>query len=43
MPVFQVPDHLAATDVHGGALKVLYNGENRLDIVHNDPHPHQAS
>ena len=43
MPVFQVPDHLAATDVHGGALKVLYNGENRLDIVHNDPHPHQET
>jgi hypothetical protein len=42
-PVFQVADHMKATDVHGGPLKVLYNGENRLDIEHNDPFPKAAS
>jgi hypothetical protein len=39
-PVFQVADHMRATDVNGGPLKVLYNGENRLDIKNADPVPH---
>lgn len=39
-PVYQVADHMRATDINGGPLKVLYNGENRLDIAHADPHPH---
>jgi hypothetical protein len=37
--IFQVADHMKATDVHGGPLKVLYNGQNRLDIKNLDPHP----
>jgi hypothetical protein len=37
--VFQVTDHMQATDVHGGPLKVLFNGQNRLDIAGLDPHP----
>ena len=38
-PVYQVTDHMKATDVHKGPLKVLYNGENRLDIAGLDPFP----
>ncbi len=38
-PVFQVADHMRATDVHGGPLKVLYNGQNRLDLKNVDPFP----
>jgi hypothetical protein len=38
-PAFQVVDHLRATDVHGGRLKVLYNGEGRLDVMGLDPFP----
>lgn len=38
-PIFQVEDHLRATNVHGGPLKILYNGENRLDIAGLDPIP----
>jgi hypothetical protein len=37
--IFQVADHMKATDVHGGPLKVLFNGQNRLDIAGLDPHP----
>ncbi|MDB5101515.1 MAG: hypothetical protein JWM80_5936 [Cyanobacteria bacterium RYN_339] len=37
--IYQVADHMKATDVHGGPLKVLYNGQNRLDIKNLDPHP----
>lgn len=37
--VFQVADHMKATDVHGGPLKVLYNGQNRLDLKAADPFP----
>lgn len=43
LPVFQVADHMRASDVHGGPLKVLFNGENRLDLIHLDPHPHDAA
>ncbi len=39
MPVYQVADHMRATDVHGGPLKVLYNGQNRLDVANLDPFP----
>jgi hypothetical protein len=39
LDVFQVADHMKATDVNGGPLKVLYNGENRLDIKNADPFP----
>jgi hypothetical protein len=35
--VFQVADHMRATEVHGGPLKVLYNGQNRLDIAAINP------
>ena len=38
-PVFQVADHMRATDVHGGPLKVIYNGEQRLDLQNVDPFP----
>lgn len=38
-PVFQVADHMRATDVHGGPLKVLYNGHDRLDIAGVNPLP----
>lgn len=38
-PVFQVADHIRATDVHGGPLKVLFNGQNRLDLQNVDPFP----
>lgn len=38
-PVYQVADHMLATDVHGGPLKVLFNGQNRLDIKNADPVP----
>ncbi|MEB3222559.1 MAG: hypothetical protein VKS61_10820 [Candidatus Sericytochromatia bacterium] len=38
-PAVQVVDHLRATDVHGGRLKVLYNGESRLDVKGLDPFP----
>lgn len=38
-PVFQVADHMRATDVHGGPLKVVYNGQERLDIKGVDPFP----
>lgn len=38
-PVYQVTDHMKATDVHNGPLKVLYNGENRLDIKNLNPFP----
>lgn len=38
-PVYQVTDHMKATDVHNGPLKVLYNGQNRLDIKNLDPFP----
>lgn len=40
-PVFQVADHMRATTLHGGPLRVLYNGENRLDIRGLDPFPRQ--
>lgn len=38
-PVFQVADHMRATTVHGGPLRVLFNGQNRLDIKGLDPFP----
>lgn len=38
-PLYQVADHMKATTVHGGPLKVLFNGENRLDIKAADPFP----
>lgn len=38
-PLYQVADHMKATDVHGGPLKVLFNGENRLDIKAANPFP----
>jgi hypothetical protein len=38
-PIFQVADHMRATTTHGGPLKVLFNGENRLDIQNLDPVP----
>jgi hypothetical protein len=38
-PVFQVADHLRAADLNGGPLKVLFNGQNRLDIKAADPFP----
>ena len=38
-PVFQVTDHMRATSLHGGPLRVLYNGVNRLDIRGLDPFP----
>lgn len=38
-PVYQVADHMKAMDVNGGPLKVLYNGENRLDIKNANPFP----
>jgi hypothetical protein len=38
-PIFQVSDHMRATTLHGGPLKVLYNGENRLDIKGLNPIP----
>jgi len=38
-PLYQVADHMKATELHGGPLKVLYNGENRLDIKAADPFP----
>lgn len=38
-PLYQVADHMKATTVHGGRLKVLFNGENRLDIKAADPFP----
>lgn len=38
-PLYQVADHMRATDVHGGPLRVLFNGENRLDIKAADPFP----
>lgn len=41
-PLYQVADHMKATTVHGGPLKVLFNGENRLDIKAADPFPKQA-
>lgn len=40
-PVFQVADHMRASNVHGGPLKVLYNGENRLDLKGLNPFPLQ--
>lgn len=40
MAVFQVADHMRASDAMGGPLKVLFNGENRLDLSHADPIPH---
>ena len=39
LSVYQVADHMRATDVHGGPLKVLYNGQNRLDLKKIDPFP----
>lgn len=41
-PLYQVADHMKATTVHGGPLKVLYNGENRLDIRAADPFPRSS-
>lgn len=38
-PVIQVADHMRATTVHGGPLKVLFNGQDRLDLVALDPKP----
>lgn len=38
-PIFQVADHMRATEIHGGPLKVLYNGENRLDVAGLNPIP----
>jgi|GEM_PF-2862405 len=38
-PVYQVSDHMRATEVHGGPLKVLYNGDDRLDFRALDPFP----
>lgn len=38
-PVFQVADHMRATDLKGGPLKVIYNGQNRLDVAGADPFP----
>lgn len=38
-PLYQVADHMKATEVHGGPLKVLFNGENRLDIKAANPFP----
>ncbi|MDB5101874.1 MAG: hypothetical protein JWM80_6295 [Cyanobacteria bacterium RYN_339] len=38
-PVFQVADHMRAADVNGGPLKILFNGENRLDVKNADPVP----
>ncbi|MEB3197741.1 MAG: hypothetical protein VKP62_11110 [Candidatus Sericytochromatia bacterium] len=38
-PVFQVTDHMKATELHGGPLRVLYNGQGRLDVAALDPFP----
>lgn len=38
-PIFQVADHMRATTDHGGPLKVLFNGQNRLDVKAVDPFP----
>jgi hypothetical protein len=40
-PVFQVVDHMRATTLHGGPLRVIFNGRNRLDIAALDPHPRE--
>lgn len=42
-PIFQVADHMRATTVHGGPLKVLFNGQNRLDIAAVDPFPKERT
>lgn len=36
---FSVEDHLRATDAHGGPLKILFNGENRIDVAADSPYP----
>lgn len=42
-PLYQVADHMRATTLHGGPLKVLANAGNRLDLEAVDPFPKRAA
>lgn len=42
-PIYQVADHIKASSVHGGPLKVLANAGNRLDLEAVDPFPKRAA